>query len=125
MVLQGGLVALQGVLVTPKESWWPLWCSHGVWWPYRGAGGPTGGFGGPKGALVATVVPCEVWWLYREVGGPTRVLVALQGGLVTPKDLWWPLWYSHELRLPYKGFGGPTGGFGDPKGVLVATVVSL
>ena len=63
----GELVALQGGLVAPKELWWPLWCPHGVWWPYRGVGGPTGGFGGPKGALVATVVPCEVWWLYREV----------------------------------------------------------
>ena len=44
-------------------------------------------------------------------------LVALQGGLVTPKELWWPLW------CPVR-FGGPTGGFGDPKGALVVAVVS-
>ena len=64
---RGSLVALQGGVVTPKELWWPLWCPHGVWWPYRGVGGPTEEFGDPKGALVATVVPCEVWWPYRGV----------------------------------------------------------
>ena len=42
-----------------------------------GSGGPTGEFGDPKGALVATVV--SPWGL-----------VALQGGLVTPKELWCP-----------------------------------
>ena len=50
-------------------------------------------------------------------GGPTGELVALQGGLVAPKELWWPLW------CPVR-FGGPTGGFGDPKGALVVAVVS-
>ena len=76
-----------------------------------GFGGPTGGFGDPKGSLVATVV--SPWGL-----------VALQGGLVTPKELWWPLWCPHGVWWPYRGVGGPTEEFGDPKGALVTTVVS-
>ena len=68
---------------------WGLVALQGVWWPYRGVGGPTGGFGDPKGALVATVV--STWGL-----------VALQGGLVTPKDLWWPLWCPRGVWWPYR-----------------------
>ena len=88
-------MALQGRLVTPKDLWWPLWYSHELWLPYKGFGGPTGGFGDPKGALVVAVV--SPWGL-----------VALQGGLVTPKEFWWPLWCPCEVWWPYRGFGVPT-----------------
>ena len=77
----GGFGGPTGGLVAPKELWWSLWCSHGVWWPYKGVGGPTGGFGGPTGGFGG------------HCGVPVR-------------------------------FGGPTRAFGDPKGSLVATVMS-
>ena len=48
-----------------------------------GSGGPTGGFGDPKGALVVAVVS--------------------PGGLVAPKELWWPqkeLWCPPQCHPP-------------------------
>ena len=47
--------------------------------------------------------------LHADTCGERGSLVALQGGLVTPKELWWPLWCPCEVWWPYRGFGGPTG----------------
>ena len=47
--------------------------------------------------------------LHADTCGERSSLVALQGGLVTPKELWWPLWCPCEVWWPYRGFGGPTG----------------
>ena len=44
--------------------------------------------------------------------------MALQG-------FWWPYRISGAHYGVLMGFGGPTGGFGDPKGFLVAIIMSL
>ena len=46
--------------------------------------------------------------LHADTCGERGSLVALQGGLVTPKELWWPLWCPCEVWWLYREVGGPT-----------------